>query len=397
MPLSFRSANVELYCLECRARYRPEPLLYKCRRCGSLLEAKVEPVEPVVFSGKGVWRYSSLLPTPMAGSEPVTLLEGQTPLIKAKRIAPRVEAYIKLEGSNPTGSFKDRGMAVAVTLGKAWGFRSAIAASTGNTAASAAAYTARAGMKCLVILPRGKVAPGKLFQALLHGAIVAEIEEGFDEAVRVAERAAWELRLYPLNSFNPWRLEGQKTIAYELFEQLGEEPDAVVVPVGNGGNIFAIWKGFAELKDLGLISNVPRMIGVQAEGASPLVKAWREGSDPVVEEPSTIATAIRIGRPVNYKRVLRAVRESRGALVSVADSMILEAQKALAAEEGIGVEPASAAPLAAYEMLVNEGVIDRGEKVVFVATGHALKDPSVPLHYRIHRVASIRDLARLLE
>ena len=397
MPPAVLDKEARLYCIECGSSYRPQPTIYRCPRCRGLLDVRVKPEGPIVFSGRGVWRYSSLLPAPSKAESVVTLLEGQTPLLRLRSMAPRVSGYLKLEGSNPTGSFKDRGMAVAVSLGKAWGFRAAVAASTGNTAASAAAYTARASMKCIVVLPRGRVARGKLFQAVLHGAVVAEVEGGFDEAMRIAEDSVERAGFYPLNSFNPWRLEGQKTAAFEVFEQLGREPDVVVVPVGNGGNIYAIWKGFRELRDLGLIDRVPRMIGVQASGASPLARAWREGVEPVVDNPSTIATAIRIGRPVNSRKALIAVSSSKGAIVSVDDSLILEAQKMLARREGVGVEPASAAPIAAYEQLVGEGLVDRGEEVVFIATGHALKDPGVPVEPRRVRVKSAGDLERLLE
>jgi threonine synthase len=273
-------------------------------------------------------------------------------------------------------------MTVGVTIAKGLGVEGVVVASTGNTAASAAAYAARAGLRCLVYLPRGGVARGKLAQALLHGAEVVEVDGFFDDALELVleeyvERSS--SKLYPLNSVNPWRLEGQKTLAFELVDELGNTPDVVVVPVGNAGNISAIWKGFREFRDLGVISGTPRMIGVQATGAAPLAKTWLTGSRElqVVEEPRTIASAIRIGRPVNWVKALKAVEESRGALLTVSDEEILEAIKMLARLEGLGVEPSSAASLAGYLKALEEGLADRGETVVLVATGHALKDPDI--------------------
>ena len=294
---------------------------------------------------------------------------------------------MKFEGANPTGSFKDRGMSVGVTLAKALGARGIVVASTGNTAASAAAYASRAGLECVTVVPRGKIAPGKAFQLVLHGAKIVEVEGFFDDALRfVMELCSRRRVLYPLNSFNPWRLEGQKTIAYEIVAQLRRVPDIVVVPVGNAGNISAIWKGFAELYRWGLIEELPRMVGVQAAGADPLVKTWKRGANNlvVVENPTTIASAIRIGRPVNWFKALKAVRESRGLLVKVSDEEILEAQKMLA-RDGVGVEPASAASLAGYLKLREDRVIDRNEVVVLIATGHALKDPSIANRLEISR------------
>ncbi len=333
-----------------------------------------------------MWRYRELLPVPM-DARPVTLGEGGTPLIELERLPERaglewVRVFLKFEGANPTGSFKDRGMTVAVTLARLAGARRVVVASTGNTAASAAAYAARAGMECLVVLPRGKVARGKLAQALLHGARVLEVDGYFDDALELVMTRLVAEGYYPLNSFNPWRLEGQKTLAYEVVDQLGEAPDYVVVPVGNAGNIAAIWKGFRELHEAGLVDKLPRMVGVQAEGAAPLAEAWRRkirGIVPV-DSPKTVASAIRIGRPVNWPKALRAVEESRGFFVTVSDEEILAAQQALARLEGVGVEPASAAAVAALPKLA--GLVEEGATVVVVATGHALKDPDVILSQR---------------
>ena len=377
--------GVRLRCVTCGSLYPHNPRLFTCRSCGGLLEV-VTPVDSGFEWGRvrarrfGVWRYRELLPL-AEWVKPVSLGEGGTPLVKVVRAAgPHV--FVKFEGSNPTGSFKDRGMAVGVTIAKGLGVEGVVVASTGNTAASAAAYAARAGLRCLVYLPRGGVARGKLAQALLHGAEVVEVDGFFDDALELVLEEYVERsysKLYPLNSVNPWRLEGQKTLAFELVDELGNTPDVVVVPVGNAGNISAIWKGFRELRDLGVISGTPRMIGVQATGAAPLAKTWSTGSRElqVVEEPRTIASAIRIGRPVNWVKALKAVEESRGALLTVSDEEILEAIKMLARLEGLGVEPSSAASLAGYLKALEEGLVDRGETVVLVATGHALKDPDI--------------------
>jgi threonine synthase len=381
--MSLFREGVRLRCVICGSLYPPNPRLFTCRSCGGLLEV-VTPVgsgfewERVRARRFGVWRYRELLPL-AEWVKPVSLGEGGTPLVRVERVAgPHV--FVKFEGSNPTGSFKDRGMTVGVTIAKGLGVEGVVVASTGNTAASAAAYAARAGLRCLIYLPRGGVARGKLAQALLHGAEVVEVDGFFDDALELVLEEYVERspsKLYPLNSVNPWRLEGQKTLAFELVDELGYTPDVVVVPVGNAGNISAIWKGFRELRDLGVISGTPRMIGVQATGAAPLAKTWstRSRELQVVEEPRTIASAIRIGRPVNWVKALKAVEESRGALLTVSDEEILEAMKMLARLEGLGVEPSSAASLAGYLKALEEGLVDRGETVVLVATGHALKDP----------------------
>ena len=329
------------------------------------------------FRGRGVWRYSELIPVK---TQPVTMNEGGTPLIPVPRLAEEsgvgAELYVKYEGANPTGSFKDRGMTVAVSLARALGVKRAAAASTGNTAASAAAYTARAGIGLTLVLPAGKVAKGKLGQSILHGARILEVEGGFDEALSVVVESVKRYGYYPLNSFNAWRLEGQKTIAFEVYEEIGV-PDYVIVPVGNGGNISAIWKGFKELLEAGLIDKLPRMIGVQAAGAAPLADAFLQGLDhPLFKDhPETRATAIRIGKPINWAKAMRAVRESGGVFVKVSDEEIMKAQRMLARLEGIGAEPAGAAGAAALARLAAQGLLEKGERAVIVVTGHALKDP----------------------
>ncbi len=370
--------RVYLRCPKCGETYPLDYYRWLCPKCGIPLEVVVEPSSKPTWDKwklreKGVWRYRELLP-PI--KKPVSLSEGGTPLIRADRISRNL--WIKFEGTNPTGSFKDRGMTVGVSIAAEAGARLVGAASTGNTSASLSAYASRAGMKSIVVLPKGKVALGKLFQAVLHGARIIEINGSFDDALAALMKAARRGIVYPLNSYNPWRLEGQKTIAYEIAETIGV-PDYVFVPVGNAGNISAIWKGFKELETHGLINHLPRMVGVQAVGASPLATAWKEGREEPVwfEKPETVATAIRIGRPVNWYKALRAVEESGGYLLSVGDRKILGAQMEIARKVGVGVEPASAASYAGYKISIDEGLLDIKDKVVLVATGHALKDPGI--------------------
>jgi threonine synthase len=375
-----------LRCIECGEKYPPEKMAFICEKCGGLLEVyididKVEADKKTFEARKiGVWRYREFLPVDRDVNI-ITLEEGGTPLYRAENLQEELglkELYIKNEGANPTGSFKDRGMTMGVTKALGFGAVGVCCASTGNTSASLAAYAAKAKLNCLVLLPAGKIAAGKLAQAILHGAKVVAINGNFDDALKLVRAASEKFNIYLLNSINPWRLEGQKTEAFEISDQLGwEAPDRVIVPVGNCGNISAIWKGFNEFNDFGLIDTPPKMTGVQAEGASPVVQAFREGQDNVIpiENPDTIATAIRIGAPINAPKALRAVRASKGTITSVTDEEIIRAQKLLAGLEGIGVEPASAASIAGLEKLVESGEIDPSEKIVCVTTGHALKDP----------------------
>nr|KJR72965.1 MAG: threonine synthase [Thermoproteus sp. AZ2] len=333
--------------------------------------------------GSGVWRYATMLPLKSGA----TLREGGTPLVES-RLKPNL--WVKFEGANPTGSFKDRGMALGVTVAKEAGANKVVVASTGNTAASAAAYAARAGLKAYVVLPKGNVARGKLMQAALHGAEIVVVDGYFDKALSMVVEYGTKAA-YPLNSFNPWRLEGQKTVAFEIYEELGC-PDNVVVPVGNAGNIYAIWKGFKELGALGLCKKLPRMIGVQAAGAAPLAKAWREGLDrPLfLDEPRTVASAIKIGKPINWAKAFIAVNESHGMFIEVPDSEILRAQSLLARADGLGAEPAGATSVAGALALDLPGT------TVAVVTGHALKDPDV-VEVKTAQVSSEAELLSLLE
>jgi threonine synthase len=301
----------------------------------------------------------------------VSLNEGSTPLIEAPRLSERIgaRAWIKFEGANPTGSFKDRGMTVAVSRAKGSGAEAVICASTGNTAASAAAYAARAGLRGAVIVPEGKIAIGKLAQALMHGARVIALQGNFDEALRIVRELAERHPIELVNSVNPYRIEGQKTAAYEVVDELGEAPEALAIPVGNAGNVTAWWAGF---QDLG---QAPLLFGFQAEGAAPLVHGHP------IEQPETVASAIRIGNPARWEEAMNAVTASRGRIAAVSDEQILDAYRWVAANEGVFCEPASAASVAgvlAHGLPAPEGA-GPPESVVFVLTGHGLKDPDTAL------------------
>jgi threonine synthase len=330
-----------------------------------------------------VWKYRELLPIDNDRFI-TTLAEGGTGLHHCQRLGREIglnRLYVKNEGENPTGSFKDRGMTVALSKARELRKKRVVCASTGNTAASLAAYSARAGLRCIVIVPEGKVAAGKMLQVMIHGATIFKISGDFDQAMAaVVELTERRKGLYLMNSLNPFRLEGQKTLAFEVCDQLkGEAPDTVVLPVGNGGNISAIWKGFGEFERLGFTKTRPRMIGVQAEGAAPIASAVKRKQDTIkpVTNPRTIASAIRIGSPVNWSKVLRAIDESHGTAETVSDKEILRAQRDLASKEGIFVEPASAASIAGLRKSREKGTIDPSDVVVCVTTGHGLKDPTV--------------------
>lgn len=375
-----------LRCIACGEEYSAQEQIFVCKKCRGLLEVALELDKVKIGRAElrkrklGVWRYREFLPV-NDDSKIVTLQEGGTPLYKAENLGKELgmkELYIKNEGANPTGSFKDRGMTLGVTKALEFGAKAVGCASTGNTSASLAAYAAKAKLRCIVLLPAGKIAQGKLSQAILHGAIVVGIRNNFDSALRLIREASARFNIYLLNSLNPWRLEGQKTEAFEIADQLEwSAPERVILPMGNCGNISAIWKGFKEFRGCGLIEALPRMVGIQAAGASPVVAAFRSGSKEVKpqEKPETIATAIRIGAPVNAPKALAALRESRGTAESVSDREILAAQRLLARTEGIGVEPASAASIAGLLKLLNTGAIQKDERVVCITTGHALKDP----------------------
>jgi len=373
-------------CVYCNEKYDDNEIIYNCEKCGSVLEVLVDvDVTKDVFECRKdtLWKYKEFMP--VDDNKIVSLNEGGTPFCKCDKLSKEldVELYVKVEGSNPTGSFKDRGMSVGMTKAMELGVDTVGCASTGNTSASLAAYAARAGLRCIVLLPSGKVALGKLAQAMFHGGEVLSVNGNFDEALEAVTQLALEKHLYLLNSINPYRLEGQKSIGFEIIHELGwESPDRIILPVGNAGNISAIWKGITEFYNARYMKDKPMMTGIQAEGASPIVNAFRKNSRDMVpvENPETIATAIRIGAPVSSIKALRAIYDSDGYGETVTDGEILSAQKELAQKEGIGVEPASAASIAGLKKLVSDGTIDKGEKIVCVVTGHLLKDPNIAIN-----------------
>lgn len=324
----------------------------------------------------------------------VTLLEGNTPLIPAKRLAgticPGLALYLKVEGANPTGSFKDRGMTLAVSKAVESHARGLMCASTGNTSASAAAYAAKAGLPVYVVVPAGNIALGKLTQALMHGARVIQIEGNFDQALTIVKDLCRETAIELVNSINPFRLEGQKTAAMEICDQLGHAPVIHALPVGNAGNITAYWRGYREYLEAGQTQGVPRMFGFQAEGAAPLIKGH------VIDSPKTIASAIRIGNPASWGFALDTVAESHGYLDMVSDEEILKAYQMVAHEEGVFCEPASAASLAGIAKMNRAGLLPKEGTIVCTLTGHGLKDPdtAISVSYRPVTVPATHEAVR---
>lgn len=400
----------------CAATYSLRERIYVCPRCGETLE--IDSALPARADGRslrsvwesrpsrrtaskdpressGVWRYLELLP--FESDEPfVTLFEGNTPLFDGPRCAEYcglAALRLKHQGYNPTGSFKDTGMAAAMTEAVILGARTAVCASTGNTAASLAAYAARAGLQAAILLPRGQVSSSKLAQSLDYGALVLEIDGNFDACMRLVQEIGDDPSIYVANSINPFRIEGQKTVAFELMEQCSwRVPDHVVVPGGNMGNSSALGKGFQELLDLGLIDRFPKLNVIQADGAAPLAHlfarldatkradaAFSEKLQPV-ENPQTLATAIKIGAPVSWKKSLRAVSRSGGQIISVSEREIADA-KAMIGRDSIGCEPASATTVAGIKKLVATGHIRPNDDIVAVLTGHALKDSDYTIRY----------------
>jgi threonine synthase len=375
--------GVWLACIECGRTLAPfdEPV-YRCPDCAGLLEARYGEYPTFEdFAGRGVWRYAAALPF----SSGVSLPEGDTPLHEVGRLEDELgvrSLRVKHEGMNPTGSFKDRGMTVGVRVAEELGVSRLACASTGNTSAALAAYGGRAGLETLVLLPTGKVAAGKVAQAALHGARILEVDGNFDTCLDIVGKLTERGEAYLLNSLNPFRLEGQKTIGFEILEgfaaDYGRYPDRIVLPVGNAGNTAALYKCFRELVASGALDaeEVPILTGVQAEGAAPMVEAIENGWDDTErwEEVETRATAIRIGNPVNAPKAIPGIRETGGTAVAVSDEEITDAQRALAGE-GIGVEPASAASVAGLRKLRESGVVGTDEDVACLTTGHLLKDP----------------------
>jgi threonine synthase len=401
-----------LRCIDCQSDFPTSRRLYTCPKCSGLLDVVYEVPEsegrdqgaqlkqawdgrrgsPNPIDQSGVWRFRELLPE-TDESKIVTMMEGNTPIWSARRCADYARMKrlsFKHLGMNPTGSFKDLGMTTGITQAKRLGATSVACASTGNTSASMAAYAARAGVKAFVLIPSGQIALGKLSQALDYGAIVLQIDGDFDDAMRLVREVANESALYLLNSVNPFRLEGQKTIAFEMMQQRGwQAPDRVVVPGGNLGNSSAIAKGFHELLERGVIEKMPKITIVQAEGANPLYRMWvryrdSEGKEDLKLEPvkgaATLATAIKIGAPISWPKAMRALRWSGGEVEQVTEQEIADA-KAMIGRDGIGCEPASAVTLAGIKKMVAAGAVKPDEDVVAILTGHVLKDPDYTVNY----------------
>ena len=375
----------KIVCWEC-GKATEDVYADTCPKCGGLLMIKMD-LEPLkALKPKdlhktpiSVWRYAKFLPVDPKNK--VSIQEGGTPLYDTSALGKEIgikNLFVKYDGANPTGSFKDRGMTVGVSHAAEIGAKVVGCASTGNTSASLAAYAAKAGMKCAVFLPSGKVAAGKLAQAMFFGAKVISVDGNFDDALRIARELSEQRSLYLLNSINPYRPEGQKTVMFEILDQLAYDiPDRIILPVGNAGNISAVHKALIELKEIGWIDRMPMLTGIQAEGARPIVRAFesKRSSFEAEKMPETIATAIRIGNPISGKKALKAIYDTGGYSTSVTDAEIIAAQKLLGKLEGVGVEPASAASVAGAKKLRDMGIIDKKEKVVCICTGNALKDP----------------------
>lgn len=405
--------SFELRCIECGRVHDMDRPAYACSSCGNLLEIRMDTDAALKRISTGdfkrrpisVWKYREFIPVGVK-AKLLSLHEGGTQLIECPRLAQKIgikRLKIKFDGTNPTGSFKDRGMTVGITKAVELGMKTVTCASTGNTSASLAAYAGLAGLKCIVLIPEGKVALGKLAQAMMHGARVVTVKGNFDEALSIVMKSSDSLGMYVLNSVNPFRIEGQKTAAYEICDQLGgTNPEYLYIPVGNGGNSAAYWKGFEEFERMDLIPGHPIMRGIQADGASPVANMFASGSRDLipVRKPETVATAIRIGNPANWKKTVRAVRESGGSVTAVSDQEILEAQRSMASLAGVFAEPAGAAAVAGLAKDLEQGSIDKSSNVVCVSTGHGLKDPDVAISQSSKPVLiepTIDALRRLLE
>jgi len=404
-PVS-QSDDTLLRCIGCGTVTPVAESGLSCEQCGDLLEvvfphpgaaseklnaATLKAIwrerrsSPLPQDQSGVWRFREVLP-PLGKDSPITLREGNTPLYElslCSRITGVKQLYAKHQGMNPTGSFKDTGMTVASSFARKDGFRWVACASTGNTSASMAAYAARGGMYSLVLIPDGKISWGKLSQSLDYGAVTCQVKTDFDGCMRVLNEIVKHKPIYVLNSINPFRLEGQKTVAFELMEHFNwEPPDHIIVPGGNLGNSSALGKAFQEMKDLGLISHFPKISIIQAEGANPLVRTIREkaGKELVSVQAETMATAIRIGSPASWKKALRILAATGGTVEQVSEVEIALAKAEIGAD-GIGCEPASAVTLAGLKKLVKQGFVKPNESVVLVLTGHVLKDPDFTLKF----------------
>jgi threonine synthase len=399
------AAGFRFRCIGCGSITPAAERDFRCSQCGNLLEItdpswKSSALSAAALKSKwrerrgsnasldvsGVWRFRELLPTPQSEQQVVTLREGNTPpyeLRQSSRITGVPRLYGKHQGMNPTGSFKDTGMSVAATFARQAGYRWVACASTGNTSASMAAYSARGGMRSLVLVPEGKISWSKLSQALDYGALTCQLRTDFDGCLRLLQELARSAPVYPLNSINPFRLEGQKTLALELLEQLDWQPaDHIVVPGGNLGNSSAIGKALLEMLEVGLISTLPKLSVIQAEGANALVRTLREtgGQRLVSVQPETRATAIRIGNPASWEKAVKVLQATGGACEEVSELEIAQAKAEIGAE-GIGCEPASAVTLAGLKKLLRQGFVKSEESVVLVLTGNLLKDPDYTMEF----------------
>ena len=399
----------KVICWDCGAEV-DDPFVNICPKCGGLLTVKMDlekvkemKPEDLRKAPIGVWRYAPFMPVDPAHK--VSIQEGGTPLYPTKALGAELgveNSFVKFEGLNPTGSFKDRGMTIGVSHAKELGAKVVGCASTGNTSASLAAYAAKAGIKCAVFLPSGKVAMGKLAQALFFGAKVLAIDGNFDDALALARKMADERKLYLLNSINPYRPEGQKSVLFEIMDQLDYDvPDRIILPVGNAANIWAVYKALTELQEVGWIDKVPMLTGIQAEGSAPVAKAFAAKTKDFVAEPNpeTIATAIRIGNPVSGRKALHAIYSTGGCSITVTDDEIIKAQQLLGRREGVCVEPASAASVAGLRKLRDSGIVDRDERVVCICTGNGLKDPDTIINNCAPPIKcgnSVADVERIL-
>lgn len=397
--------QVILKCCKCKKEYPASVSVFSCS-CGHLLEVTLDldnlDLSLDVFRNRpsdlGVWRFREMVHPLLEDRHIVSRGEGNTFLYASERVSSFVGAktWLKHEGENPTGSFKDRGMTAGVSEAVRRGAKTVICASTGNTSASLASYAAIAGIQCVVLMPDGKIAFGKLSQALAYGAKAVQVKGNFDQALALVRQLAEEKNYYVLNSVNPWRLEGQKTIIWETLFQLAAKdksdgrvalPDWIVVPAGNVGNVSAFGKALKEWHKLGWIAKMPRLAAVQAEGANPLYRTWKNKADTLqaVEHPETIGTAIRIGKPVNWVKALNYLEMTNGVVEQVTDSQMMDA-KAVVDAAGIGCEPASAASVAGAKKLLDAGVISRTDKIVCVLTGHVLKDADNTVNYHLKKL-----------
>lgn len=380
-----------LKCPNCGEEYNINRNKYTCDKCGNILDVYHYDMEYKTTSMKGVWKYKNMVHPEIPENKIVTRGEGDTHLYRSDRISEYTginNIYMKHEGENPTGSFKDRGMTVAISEAMRLQFHKTLCASTGNTSAAAASYSALAGIESYVMIPGKNVSANKLFQAISYGANIVDIEGDFDNAMSGVKTAIERTKdFYVLNSLNPWRIEGQKTIIYEIMEKL--KPDFISFPAGNLGNTSAFGKALMDLKALGMIDYVPKLIAIQAEGAAPFYEYIHDNRDHITPvKAETIATAIKIGNPVNYKKAKRSIEFTHGIVEKVSDNQIIEAKRAID-RAGIGCEPASAASIAGVLKLRQSGEIDRGDTVASILTGHLLKDVSMMPEYKPLKISDI--------